>query len=138
MERVPSKNFQVGETVYSKSFGRGRVIEVRSWIINDFPIRVKFESDIIDQRSFTTSGKHKMAGPSDGDIDRTLPEPRTVTKLEIKNGELIIQYSNNDFTVATLNPDLTAKLIEANLGVIAPEPEQDLATIKITNWNVEG
>lgn len=71
MERMPSKNFQVGETVVSKKYGRGKVVRVLSWIINDFPIRVAFEGDHMDERSFMTTGKYFIAGPDEQhDIER--------------------------------------------------------------------
>lgn len=58
------------------------------------------------------------------DALRAISRNREVVKLEIKDSELIIQYSNGDFVAAHLNDELTAKLLDSNLDTISPEPTE--------------
>ena len=66
------EKFKMDDKVLSKEFGVGKVVEVRSWIINDFPVKIIFENDIkafADGRSFSLKGQYMMAGPCDKDIE---------------------------------------------------------------------
>lgn len=66
-----SLELQVGDEVYSEAFGYGVVTHVLSPVINDFPVKVKFnclrEFTYLD-RSFTEWGQYTKAGP-DSELD---------------------------------------------------------------------
>lgn len=66
-----------------------------------------------------------MSGNSSySDALRAISRNREVTKLEVVDGNLTINYSNGDFTCAAVDNDLTARLIEEHLATIAPEVDE--------------
>lgn len=82
-------------------------------------ITVREDKDIRDVWKIMSSNA------SYADALRAISRNRELTKLEIKDGCLTMEYDNGDFVTAALDLEATAELLDNNLETIAPEVDSE-------------